>query len=84
MPFLAGHLWRDLPREEIRLNGRLVSDMWTDRGGRSPGRICGFPPRSMVGIVGANGSGKTTLMDLIAGLLTPTSGEAAGRRGRAQ
>ena len=29
----------------------------------------------MVGIVGSNGSGKTTLMDVLAGLLTPTSGE---------
>jgi ABC-type bacteriocin/lantibiotic exporter with double-glycine peptidase domain len=70
----AGHGWRHRPREEIRL--REVSFQY------SPVRGCALaevnlciPARSMVGIVGTNGSGKTTLMDLIAGLLTPTSGE---------
>jgi HlyD family secretion protein len=34
-----------------------------------------IPACAIIGIIGANGSGKTTLMDLIAGLLTPTTGE---------
>ena len=32
-------------------------------------------PGSIVGLVGSNGSGKTTLLDLLAGLLTPDSGQ---------
>jgi ABC-type multidrug transport system fused ATPase/permease subunit len=34
-----------------------------------------IPAHSTVAFVGANGSGKTTLMDLVAGLLVPTTGE---------
>jgi HlyD family secretion protein len=70
----AGHGWRHRPREEIRL--RDVSFQYSmDRGCVLEGVNVCIPARSMVGIVGANGSGKTTLMDLIGGLLTPTSGE---------
>jgi HlyD family secretion protein len=36
-----------------------------------------IPAGTTVGLVGANGAGKTTLVDLIAGLLTPESGEIA-------
>jgi ATP-binding cassette, subfamily B, bacterial PglK len=36
-----------------------------------------IPAGATVGIVGANGSGKSTLMDLVAGLLTPSSGHVA-------
>jgi ATP-binding cassette, subfamily B, bacterial PglK len=36
---------------------------------------CRIRAGTMVGVVGPNGSGKTTLVDVIAGLLPPTSGE---------
>jgi ABC-type multidrug transport system fused ATPase/permease subunit len=36
-----------------------------------------IPARTTVGLVGANGAGKTTLVDIIAGLLTPETGEVA-------
>jgi ABC-type multidrug transport system fused ATPase/permease subunit len=73
-PLWAGHQWRHRPSEEIRL--KEVSFQYaTDRARALSGVNLRIPARSMVGIVGANGSGKTTLMDLIAGLLTPTSGE---------
>ncbi|MGH2706058.1 MAG: ABC transporter ATP-binding protein [Actinomycetota bacterium] len=35
----------------------------------------GIEPGQTFGIVGANGSGKTTMLKIIAGILTPTSGE---------
>lgn len=36
-----------------------------------------LPAGKIVGLLGTNGSGKTTLLKLIAGILTPTSGELA-------
>jgi HlyD family secretion protein len=73
-PFRAGNDWSHRPRDEIRL--KEVSFQYSRDRGRALAEVNLYvPARSMVGIVGANGSGKTTLMDLIAGLLTPTSGE---------
>jgi len=69
----AGQGWHHRPCEEIRLED--VSFQYTaDRARVLSGVNLRIPARSMVGIVGTNGSGKTTLMDLIAGLLEPTSG----------
>ena len=72
-PRYAGHSWRRRPREEIRLE-EVSFQYATDRAHALDGANLRIPAHSMVGIVGANGSGKTTLMDVIAGLLTPTSG----------
>lgn len=66
--------WRDRPRGEILLKQvsfRYAADLppaLSDVNVR-------IPARCTVGIAGANGSGKTTLMDILSGLLTPTSGE---------
>jgi ABC-type multidrug transport system fused ATPase/permease subunit len=73
-PSLAGHWWRHRPGDDIRLK-EVSFQYGMDRARALVGVNLRIPARSMVGIVGANGSGKTTLMDLIAGLLTPTSGE---------
>lgn len=73
-PCSAGHWWRHRPHHEIRLKD--VSFQYeTDHARALVGANLCIPARSMTGIVGSNGSGKTTLMDVIAGLLTPTSGE---------
>lgn len=66
--------WQQRPREEIR-----VKDVSFHYSPERPAALDSInlriPARATVGIVGANGSGKTTLMDVIAGLLVPTSGE---------
>jgi ABC-type multidrug transport system fused ATPase/permease subunit len=72
-PRHAGCSWRHRPREEIRLE-EVSFQYATDRTHALDGVSLRIPAHSQVGIVGANGSGKTTLMDVIAGLLSPTSG----------
>ena len=66
--------WCNRPRREILLKN--VSFRYADdRPAALSGIDARIPARSVTGIAGPNGSGKSTLMDLIAGLLTPTSGE---------
>lgn len=66
--------WHGRPRAEILLED--VSFCYAvDRPPALAGVSVRIPARSMTGIAGANGSGKTTLMEIIAGLLTPTSGD---------
>jgi ATP-binding cassette subfamily B protein len=64
----------DAPREEIRL-ARVSFHYTPDRPAVLLNVDLRVPAHTMIGIVGPNGSGKTTLMDVIAGLLPPTSGE---------
>jgi HlyD family secretion protein len=62
------------PREEIRLV-QVSFHYSTDRPAALSNVDLRIRAHTMVGIMGPNGSGKTTLMDIIAGLLPPTSGE---------
>jgi ABC-type multidrug transport system fused ATPase/permease subunit len=65
--------WPNRPVGEIRV--REVSFRYaTDRPPAVSNLSLCIPGGSAVGFVGANGSGKTTLVDLLAGLLSPTSG----------
>jgi ABC-type multidrug transport system fused ATPase/permease subunit len=66
--------WQGRPRQEIRLNN--VSFTYESRQKPAVSEVSlRIPARGAVGFVGANGSGKTTLIDLVAGLLVPTSGQ---------
>jgi ABC-type multidrug transport system fused ATPase/permease subunit len=66
--------WQRGPREYIRVKD--VSFVYTVGERRALDCInLHIPAHSTVALVGANGSGKTTLMDLVAGLLVPTTGE---------
>jgi ATP-binding cassette, subfamily B, bacterial PglK len=73
-PATAQLQWQQCPREEIVLEG-LSFRYEADRAPALQDVDLRIPARAIVGLVGANGSGKTTLMDLIAGLLAPTTGE---------
>jgi HlyD family secretion protein len=65
--------WQQRPRERITLE--QVSFQYAGSGARVlEGLSLTIPAGATVALVGANGSGKTTLMDVIAGLLVPTSG----------
>jgi ABC-type multidrug transport system fused ATPase/permease subunit len=65
--------WRDRPRDAICL--REVSFRYSaDRPPALNAVSLRIPAGSCVGLVGPNGSGKTTVIDMLAGLLTPTSG----------
>lgn len=66
--------WHERPRQRICLQD--VSFRYAPAGPWVLERVSlDIPARATVGLVGANGAGKTTLMDLMAGLLSPTSGE---------
>jgi ATP-binding cassette, subfamily B, bacterial PglK len=70
----ASDPWPGAPREEIRLV-RACFHYSADGRAALVNANLRIPAGAMVGIVGPNGSGKTTLMDVIVGLLPPTSGE---------
>lgn len=70
---LSDRRWHQRPRDRISLD--QVSFQYADNGSRVlEGLNLSIPAGATVALVGANGSGKTTLMDLIAGLLVPTTG----------
>jgi ATP-binding cassette, subfamily B, bacterial PglK len=73
-PATAQLQWQQCPREEIVLE-HLSFRYEADRAPALQDIDLRIPARAIVGLVGANGSGKTTLMDLIAGLLVPTTGQ---------
>jgi ABC-type multidrug transport system fused ATPase/permease subunit len=65
--------WRGRPRREIRVQDVSFRYAANRPAAISSVSLC-LPAGSAVGFVGANGSGKTTLVDVLAGLLIPTSG----------
>ena len=67
------HPWRDRPHREIRAHD--VSFRYAaERAPAISSLSLRVPAGAAVGFVGVNGSGKTTLVDMLAGLLIPTSG----------
>jgi ATPase subunit of ABC transporter with duplicated ATPase domains len=56
---------------EVRLAGRVILS----------GVTLSLAPKDKVGLVGPNGSGKSTLLKVMAGLLTPTSGNVQATAG---
>ncbi len=64
-----------LPLEEgLELSGVVFHYEQADRPSLN-GMDLTIPARTTIGLVGGTGAGKTTLVDVILGLLTPTSGE---------
>lgn len=64
------------PHHEIRLTNVYLTYPASKSPALEDVSMC-IPAGSVVGIVGANGSGKTTLVDVLAGLLVPSSGTIA-------
>ena len=75
LPSVPEPVARPLPiRREIRLSE--VSFSYPAREDRVLDRLTlSIPVKASVGIVGSTGSGKTTTLDILLGLLEPTSGE---------
>ena len=75
MPSVPPKISRPLPlRREIRLSE--LSFSYPGRDDRVLDRVTlSIPANASVGIVGSTGSGKTTTLDILLGLLEPTSGE---------
>jgi ABC-type multidrug transport system fused ATPase/permease subunit len=72
-PVPGDRRWQQRPRVHISLE--QASFQYPGSAGRVlEGLNVSIPAGATVALVGANGSGKTTLMDLIAGLLVPTTG----------
>ena len=65
--------WHDRPHREIRVHD-LSFRYAAERPAALSALSLRIPVGAAVGFVGANGSGKTTLVDVLAGLLIPTSG----------
>ena len=75
----AARSFRVYPRENRALKDLIFarrhargSDVWALRD-----VSFAVEPGSALGLVGRNGSGKTTLLSLIAGIISPTSGQVA-------
>jgi ATP-binding cassette, subfamily B, bacterial PglK len=66
--------WRRGPQREIRVRDASFR-YCAERQAAISSLSLRIPAGAAVGFVGANGSGKTTLVDLLAGLLQPTSGQ---------
>jgi ATP-binding cassette, subfamily B, bacterial PglK len=65
--------WHDRPADAIEL--REVSFSYQPDRPQALNEVSvRIPARAAVGLVGTNGSGKTTLVDIVAGLLVPSSG----------
>ncbi|MGH8230983.1 MAG: ABC transporter ATP-binding protein [Steroidobacteraceae bacterium] len=66
--------WRRRPQHDICLS-EVTFRYAADRAPAIDGISLRIAARAVIGLIGANGSGKTTLVDLVAGLLTPSSGK---------
>jgi ABC-2 type transport system ATP-binding protein len=80
---IVAHFWRPPRRSAavpelagIAIAAHRLSKVYAD-GRRVIGDVsCQIRPGRIVGLLGPNGAGKTTLLGMVAGLITPTAGEA--------